>query len=132
MKEFMLKILTPEKSFFTGKVTKVITEDKSGSIGILGGHEPMVGMLVPSVTTFVTEEGEKKAFISQGILKVDSDSVSLLCDAAEWPEDIDFSRAEKAKERAEKRLKEKDNNLDVLRAEIALKRSLTRLKLNTK
>ena len=46
---------------------------------------------------------------------------------AEWPDEIDVNRANDAKIRAERRLASKDSNLDVPRAEMALKRSLARL-----
>ena len=52
----------------------------------------------------------------------------MLCvDAAEWPKDIDVSRAKEAKERAESRLSNRDKDIDVKRAEIALVRAFARI-----
>ena len=45
---------------------------------------------------------------------------------AEWPEEIDLERARKAEDRARERLNRKDADLDVARAELALKRALAR------
>ena len=53
----------------------------------------------------------------------------MLCDSAEFKEEIDKTRAENAKKRAEKRLKEHDKTVDLKRAELALKRSLARIKI---
>ena len=52
-----------------------------------------------------------------------------MAEIAEWPDDIDFDRAEQARVRAERRLSEHSPELDVARAEMALKRALVRLGL---
>ena len=50
----------------------------------------------------------------------------ILAEVAEWPEDIDVERAKKAEERARKRLEAKSADIDIARAELALKRALVR------
>ena len=57
------------------------------------------------------------------------DGVPLDADVAERVEEIDISRAEEAKSRAEERLKEHIPEMDLARAEAALRRSLMRLKI---
>lgn len=132
MKEIELNIITPEKRFFSGKIIELTTEDREGRLGILPNHMSVVKILEPSMTRFTTVDGKEfKAFTSEGILKVDKNLVEILCNSAEWPEDIDINRAKAAEERAEKRLKEKTSNLDVKRAELALKRALTRSKIKS-
>ena len=49
--------------------------------------------------------------------------------AIEKETEIDFARAQKAKERAEKRINSKDENIDIKRVEIALQRAINRLTL---
>ncbi|MBV7272335.1 F0F1 ATP synthase subunit epsilon [Clostridium thailandense] len=126
-----LNILTPEREFYSGEVTEIITESTRGSIGILANHMPLVTTLRPNVTEITEKNGNKfKAFISSGIMEVKDNEVKILCDVCESPEEIDFRRAEEAKKRAEERLKDKNqDNLDVVRAELALSRALARLKL---
>lgn len=125
-----LTILTPEREFYTGEVVEITTESTQGGIGILPDHMPLVTTLRPSVTE-ITEKGGKKlkAFTSSGILEVKDNEVRILCDACEWPEEIDAKRAEEARKRAEERLNSKDN-IDVKRAELALSRALARIKLS--
>jgi len=55
------------------------------------------------------------------------DKVTVLAEIVEWPEEIDYARAEDARVRAERRLSSHDGGLDVVRAEAALKRALVRL-----
>jgi F-type H+-transporting ATPase subunit epsilon len=60
----------------------------------------------------------------------DGKKVILLAEAAERPEEIDIARAQKAKERAQKRLSERSPDIDIDRARVALLRAITRLKLS--
>lgn len=127
---FKLTILTPEKEFHTGEVVELITDTTQGRIGILADHMPLVTPLRPTITEITTSDGKKlKAFTSSGILEVKDNAVEFLCDSCEWPEDIDLERAKAAKERAEKRLTESNENLDTKRAELALARALARIDL---
>jgi F-type H+-transporting ATPase subunit epsilon len=123
-----LSINTPERNFYHGEVKELKTNSLNGSIEILSKHIPMITVLKPSVTIFIDVEGKtNKAFTSQGILKVEGNEVRILCDAAEWPEEIDEQRAIASKTRAEERLKNKEGT-DVKRAESALYRALVRLR----
>lgn len=123
-----LTIITPEKEFYSGEVLDLVTENESGRLGFLPEHVAMVTVLKPSVTTFTEKDGKKlKAFTSSGILSIKNNEISIMCDASEWPEDIDINRAEEAKKRAEMRLKE-NTGVNMNRTEIALKRALMRIK----
>ena len=123
-----LSILTPEKELYSANIKELIAESVNGSIAILHNHIPLVTLLKPAVTRFKTEEGkELKAFTSNGVLKVKDNTIVLLCDACEWPEDIDLNRAKEAQARAEKRLNQKDG-VDVDRANAALVRAVMRIK----
>lgn len=126
---FKLHILTPHRNFFNGSVIDLKTEDMRGPINILPNYMAAVTLLKSSFTQFTGTDGkEYKAFISEGIMKVRHNSVTMLCRAAEWPEEIDIHRAEEAKRRAEERLK-KGDGIDILRAESSLLRAILRLKV---
>lgn len=124
---YKLTILTPEREFYQGEVIELIVASTQGDIAILANHMPLVTTLKPSDTEIVDKDGKKlEAFTSSGILEVKDNAVAMLCDACEWPEEIDIKRAEDAKKRAEERLKQKDG-IDIKRAELALARSLARI-----
>ena len=95
--------------------------------GVYPQHIPLTAVLVPCVLTIHQNDGIKKAAVHGGIVEVLKDKVTILAEIAEWPDEIDVNRANDAKIRAERRLASKDSNLDVPRAEMALKRSLARL-----
>lgn len=127
MSKFMLEIVTPERLFFNGEVEMVIARGVEGDIGILKGHEPFVTPLQIGTIKIRIDGQFKLAAISQGYMQVTKEKVVILVDTAEWPEEIDVNRAERARERAEKRLQHKTADLDILRAEIALKKATARL-----
>lgn len=133
MRLMKLQVLTPEKVFFEGEVASVTARGWEGYLGIYHDHTPLVTPLAPGVLTIRTGDGEiRVASAAQGLMEVKPDSVTILVDAAEWPEEIDVERAKKAKERAERRLEEVEErreSTDILWARIALQRALTRIKV---
>lgn len=124
-----LTIVTPDKNFYSGEIKELVTANSEGKLGILPGHIAMVTSLAPCITTFTDKDGKKlSAFSANGLLKMRDNKLSLMCEACEWPQDIDIKRAEEAKERADKRIKSKNNNIDMQRAEISLMRAIYRIK----
>jgi F-type H+-transporting ATPase subunit epsilon len=67
--------------------------------------------------------------VSGGFIEVASDRVSVLSDVAENPEEIDVERAQRAKERAERRLASRGEDVDFPRAELKLQRAMIRIQL---
>lgn len=126
---FKLNILTPEKQIYSGDVAELITTSIDGTIAILANHIPLLTTLKPTVTEIIDASGKKlKIFSSSGILEMKDNEAKILCDSCEWPEEIDFNRVEDAKKRAEERLNQKDG-VDIKRAELALARAISRMKL---
>ena len=117
-----LLVNTPERVFYNDDVTFVELSTSEGEIGIYPNHVPLTAVLK------IHQDGEvKKAAVHGGIVEILKDRVTVLAEIAEWPDEIDVNRANEAKVRAERRLAAKESNLDVHRAELALRRSLARL-----
>ncbi|MFO7888338.1 MAG: F0F1 ATP synthase subunit epsilon [Eubacteriales bacterium] len=127
MNKVKLQIITPGKKFFEDEVQLVVVKGVEGSIGIMYDHEPFVTPLGIGPIKILVDNKIKHAAISQGYVEVMEEKIVILADTAEWPEDIDVSRAKRAKERAEKRLEKKENHMELLRAEIALKKAINRI-----
>lgn len=126
---FTLKIITPERLFYEGPVKMVEFNTMEGEIGVLPGHIPMTVIVKPGVLTITEEAGEKKAALHAGFAEILQNQITILAEIIEWPDEIDTDRANGAKERAEGRLREKAPETDVARAEIALRRALTRIEV---
>jgi F-type H+-transporting ATPase subunit epsilon len=127
MAKLMLEIVTPDKVFYKEEAEMVIVRGAEGEMGIMYDHEPFVTSLDIGTIKIKNNGQFQIAALSQGYLQITEEKVVILSDSAEWPEEIDIERAEKAKERAEKRLEQKVEGLDILRAEIALKKAVTRI-----
>ena len=128
MAEMMkLKVITPERNFYDGEASMVEFTTTEGDIGIYKDHIPLTAIVAPGALTIHEPEGKREAALISGFAEILPDGVTILAEVAEWPDEIDYSRAQEAKERAERRLQEKAPNLDVARAELALKRALVRL-----
>lgn len=124
---FKLKIITPERIFFDGDVTMVEFNTTEGEIGIYKNHVSTTVIVKPGILRITLPEGEKEAALHAGFAEILPESVTILAEIVEWPEEIDLARAEKARDRAQARLLEKDAGLDIVRAEIALQRAITRI-----
>ncbi len=125
--DFTLKIITPDRVFYEKPVKMVEFNTVEGEIGVLPGHIPMTVIIKPGVLTITEEDNSREAALHAGFAEILQNQVTILAEIIEWPEEIDATRAREAKERAEERLRTKDVGTDVSRAEIALKRALTRI-----
>jgi F-type H+-transporting ATPase subunit epsilon len=129
---FDLEIISPERVFYEGKATFVEMTTTEGEIGIYKNHIPLTGVLVPCIVTIHEENEEKQAAVHSGFVVILKDKVKIMAEVAEWPGEIDENRAEEAKIRAERRLKDGGPGVDMARAEAALKRSIVRLSISKK
>jgi len=126
---FKLEIVTAERLFFSEEVNAVVAWGAEGQLGILPHHAPLMTMLRPGDLRIRKGDVEQYLAISGGFLEVRPDKVIILADACERAEEIDVTRAEAAKYRAEETLRTKPPAADAAGAEAALRRSLARLKV---
>ena len=128
---FEVKIITPDRVFYEGTAEMIEFNTVEGEIGVYKKHIPLTTVIAPGIVVITEGDVKKKAAIHAGFAEILSDKVTILAEVAEWPEEIDVERAMAAKDRAEKRLAEKGDNLDVTRAEIALRKSLVRINIRS-
>lgn len=124
--KFVVEIITPDRIFYKGDASMIEFTTTEGEIGVYKNHVPTTVVLAPGIVTIHEEEGNKRAAVHAGFAEILNDKVTLLAEVAEWPEEIDVERAKAAEARATERIAAKGENLDVVRAELALKRSLVR------
>jgi F-type H+-transporting ATPase subunit epsilon len=129
-KTLTLRIVTPEREVYAGDVKRVLFESIDGQLGVLPGHIPLSTVIKTSVFQVEEEAGTKELAVHQGFVEIHEDRVSVLTETAEWPEEIDLERAQRAYERAKEHLDNpKKGVTDVQRAQIALNKALTRMKV---
>lgn len=122
-----LRIITPSGEFYKDEIDSLNVNTCDGYLTILPNHFPLVTSVVPSCLNITIDGKLKKASIASGLLNVKHDEVLLIVDAIEFKDQIDLERAYKALERAKIRLVNKPKDIDVLRAEAALKRAIARI-----
>ena len=125
---FGIEIITPDRIFYKGEATMIEFNTAAGEIGVYRNHIPLTTVLAPGVVT-IHKDGEDKviAAVHSGFAEILPEKVTLLAETAEWPDEIDVERAQAAKARAEERLANKTEAIDVQRAELALRRALVRM-----
>ncbi len=124
---FQLEIVTPAKLVVKETAEEAQIPGSSGYLGILPGHAPLITELGVGVITYKASGATHTLSVAWGFAEVLPDKVTILAEAAERPQEIDIERAQKAKDRAEERLKSNDPQVDYTRAEDALQRAETRL-----
>ena len=126
--EIRLDIVTPDHLVAHDSVSAVTLPGKSGYLGVLPGHAPLLTELAPGELVYTRDSIKHYLAVNWGFAEVLPDRVIVLVQSAERAEDIDVERAERAKERAEERLKRfSDPQIDLQRAQEALRRALARL-----
>jgi F-type H+-transporting ATPase subunit epsilon len=124
---FQLEIVTPVRLLVNDTAEEAQIPGLSGYLGILPGHAPLITELAVGVIIYKSNGTTHTLSVAWGFAEVLPDKVTILAETAERPQEIDVERAEKAKERAEERLKSSDPDVDFTRAEDARQRAETRL-----
>ncbi|SFT25291.1 F0F1 ATP synthase subunit epsilon [Paenibacillus sp. BC26] len=132
MSSFLLEIVTPERKVYAQDVNMIIVKASEGEMGILPNHIPMVTPLRIAPVIIKKDRSEETIAVNGGFLEIRKDKVVILAESAELPGDIDLSRAESAKQRAEQRINGKRDEYDQLRAELALQRALNRIAVKSR
>jgi F-type H+-transporting ATPase subunit epsilon len=129
MEGLRLDIVTPDKVVLNAEVDYVGAEGVDGQFGLLPQHAPMLSAL--KVGDLYYRQGNEThwVFVSGGFAQISDNKVTILAESAELAADIDLDRAEQAKARAEKRLADPKPDVDAARAELALKRAVTRIRV---
>jgi F-type H+-transporting ATPase subunit epsilon len=123
-----VQLVSPEQVLYVGEADMVIARTLGGGeIAFLKGHAPFLGALADSSVRLVLSTGGQERFaVHGGFVEVRNDRVIVLSDVAELAEEIDTSRAQAAKTRAEETLRQ---NADDEEAQAALKRAEVRLEV---
>jgi F-type H+-transporting ATPase subunit epsilon len=130
-----LTIVTPERQLLRASVVEVTMPGADGCLGILPGHAPLITELGVGELTYRVAGASAVTGLAvvRGFAEVLQDRVSVLAETAEKPEEIDLARAEAALKRAQERVAAAaSDNVDWDRASVALQRALIRISVARK
>ena len=132
MSAFKLDIIASDRHFFSGDCNAIVLLAIDGEHGVLPGHEDMVTAIKSGEFRMQVDGQWKNVAVSDGFADIKPESVVVIVDTAEWPEEIDINRAERARQRAEDKLRQRQSLREYYHTQAALSRAMARLKVTKK
>ena len=131
-----VNVVTPAGLVYDHHAAIVVARTTAGELGILPKHAPIiVPLTIDEVRVKRTDSDTHVDWIAVngGIMEVRDNVVSIVADSAERERDTDVSRAERAKQRAERQIEEakaKQDTNELKRTTVALHRAINRIKVS--
>jgi F-type H+-transporting ATPase subunit epsilon len=129
---FQLEIVTPEKMVVRDVAEEMQIPGKDGYLGILPGHAPLITELAVGEITYRNANVTHSLCVAWGFAEVLPDKVTILAETAERAAEVDVSRAQAAKQRAETALGNCATEEDFKKTAGDLKRAETRIEVAEK
>ena len=129
MAKLQLAVVTAEGESFSGEVDAVVAPGGLGEFTVLPSHARMISSLAPGILRLDQSGDSVSLALSGGFLEVSDNRVTVLADAAERDDAIDVERAETALARAQERLASTEADTDLERAMAAVRRARVRVNL---
>ena len=132
MTQFQLKISSSSGLFYEGTCESLVVPTSDGEYGVLANHVSMVIGIAIGILRYKLDGKWYYIAVGQGFARVVGNTVTMVVDSAERPEDVDAKRAQEAKERAEEQLRQKQSIEEYHRSKASLARAMARLKVGSK
>lgn len=126
-----VSIVTPDGKVYEREDARlVIVRTKSGQLGIMPNHVPVIASLEVDEVKVKSGEEVDEVAVNGGFVEFSNNNLTVIADSAEKQNDIDVDRASAARNRAKKALeqaREKHDNQEIMRNQVALKRAINRI-----
>jgi len=127
--QFMLSVVSPDKSVVEEKVDSLVAPGTEGYFGVWAGHVPIISALRPGLVEYTDSTTNRHyIYVGGGFAEVQPDKVTILADEAERATDVDVSRAEHLLEEARKALRGEESSIDSMDAVLEVERAVNRIK----
>lgn len=130
--KLILEIITPVKIVLKEEVDEITIPTINGEISILPGHIDLFTKITPGEMIIRKNNKIEPFAIMGGFLEVANNNVNVLADYAAHVNDIEISKVEEAKHRAEKAMKEKDKELGYEQLQDDIRKATLQLKIAKK
>ncbi len=128
MSKVRLKIIQPSCIKIDKDFDSVIIPGVEGYFEVLYGHTPFLTKIAPGVLKAINEDKADVFAIHDGFVTVENNTITIITELIERDNEIDMTRAENARIRAEKRLASlSSTDIDFRRVEIALRKAVSRI-----
>ncbi|ETY73758.1 F0F1 ATP synthase subunit epsilon [Lactiplantibacillus fabifermentans] len=128
-----VSIVTPDGQVYESKTPMLIVRSINGELGILPNHMPVIASLAIDeirIKQIEKDQEDDEIAVNGGFVEFSDNVATIVADSAERQNDIDVARAENARKRAEGRIQEaqqKHDDAELARAQVALRRAMNRL-----
>lgn len=133
--QMTVTIVTPDGNCYDNEhATMFVAKTTNGDIGILPNHIPLIATLEIDEVRVKHDDEEDEIAVNGGFVEFSNNVATIVADSAEQQGDIDVSRAENARTRAEAAIKhaQQEHDADELRrAEVALRRAINRINIGS-
>ncbi len=131
--QFNLVIISPERQFYNAPVERVTFRTTEGDLGVLKGHIPLtIGLSTGHCKIQIDANTTHIGVIHGGFAEIQPDKVTILVDAAEWPDEIDLERAKLRMKRAEEVLSNSESgDLAIKRARYSMLKQMARIEIGS-
>ena len=124
-----IHIVSAETEIFSGTANMVFAPAEMGEVGIAPRHTPLLTRLKPGeVRVQMDGQDEQFFYVSGGIIEIQPHVVTVLADTAIRAIDLDEAAAIKAKERAERAMKDRQSDFDYAKAQAELAEAVAQLR----
>lgn len=130
MKNFRLQVVTPDGSAFDGEAQALLLRTSEGYVGIRADHADYMAALDIGEVVITNDGKERHAACGGGFVTVISGEVRMVTSTFEYSEDIDRTRAENARTRAEEKIRAAKDERELEMAKAKLLRALNRIRVS--
>lgn len=129
MSSFKTSIYKSNGVFFEGELESLVVPTTDGMYGVLAKHRNVVVAIVPGEMHF-NKPGKETVYahITEGMLRVWDGEVLILCDSAEYPEDMAAKMEREREEEKHEAAMQKRSVQEYLEAEMMLQRAVSGLR----
>lgn len=124
-----LEIVTAERVVLSDEVDQINAPTRDGRVGILPRHAPLLTILDIGELGIIKGNERTEYALAGGFMEVLPNRVTILADTVERADEIDEARAERARQHAEERLRQRQSEQDMALAEAELRRAMVRLRV---
>lgn len=115
-------IVSVRRTVYSGEVSLVVVPGRTGELGIMPEHAPLMSSLKPGPVRVVETGGEETTFlVGGGLVEVMPHLVTILVDSAARAADFDEVAAKRAQEKARRTLEARSGEMDIAEAQVMLK-----------
>jgi len=129
-RSFPVVVISPDGELFREEATSIVAPAMDGYLGVMKGHAPLITVLdIGELLIRTPDDHILSLAVAGGFMEVRRDETLILCDHAEFRDDIDIARASEAEERARGRLSKRIGGVNLERGEVALRKAQNRLRI---